>query len=200
MTHKDPIAELFLDGKCFLFPSFFRTMLSLRKAKRDFAIIFRTFGADTLNVITEYNRFCDGTHPAYNGKNNNPLAKFDGTKGNKNYILSPDRIGLIHRHVNMNEMAIVLGTTKKQHPGISQTLEDAYSKELAEDRIKLTRGFTNVYSKWLDLTQTNGSLAFVDDYDYWKKNDEKQHAAKIVIVDPNDPNVLPIFFDETINL
>lgn len=196
---KDSIADLFSDGKAFIFPSFFHTMLTLKKQKRDFRIVFRTFGSDTLNVISEYNRFCEGTHPAYNGRNNNPLALFNGTKGSRNFILEPDHIGLIHRHNHMNEMAIVMGTVKKQLPGQNQTLEEVYAEEMAEKPIEIIKGYKQIYDKILSMTDDKASLAFVDDYHYWKKYDEKQHSAKLTIIDESDHDILQIFFDESIN-
>ena len=33
--------------------------------KRDFSIIFRTFGADILEVVDEMNMFATGQHPCY---------------------------------------------------------------------------------------------------------------------------------------
>ena len=53
-------------------------MISLKKARREFAIVFRTFGTNLDKIILEFNKFCQGEHPCYNGKNNFPLARFDG--------------------------------------------------------------------------------------------------------------------------
>lgn len=33
--------------------------------KRDFTLVFRTFGTDTVEVIDEVNMFATGQHPAY---------------------------------------------------------------------------------------------------------------------------------------
>lgn len=50
------------------------------------------------------------------------------------------------------------------------------------------------------MLDDRATLAYVDDYHYWKKYDEKAHAAKLTIVDENDYDTLQIFFDESINL
>ena len=42
--------ELFGEGKYFLIPSFFRTLIYLKKAKREFSIVFRSFGNDLPHV------------------------------------------------------------------------------------------------------------------------------------------------------
>lgn len=75
--------SIFHGAKYNLIPSFFRTLIYLKKAKREFAIVFRTFGQDTGDVIFEFNKFCAGTHPCYNGRGGTPLVKFDGSKGNR---------------------------------------------------------------------------------------------------------------------
>jgi hypothetical protein len=66
-----------------LIPSFFRTLIYLKKSKREFSIVFRTFGSDLSNVVFEFNKFCEGSHPCYNGRGGTPLVKFDGSKGTK---------------------------------------------------------------------------------------------------------------------
>jgi len=76
-------AALFSEGCYHLIPSFFRTLMYLKKQKREFAVVFRTFGSDHKNFIYEFNRFCEGEHPAFNGRNNSPLVKFDGSKNCK---------------------------------------------------------------------------------------------------------------------
>ena len=47
--------------------------------------MFRSFDQD-LNLVTyEFDKFCNGEHPCYNGTNGAPLVKFDGSKQNKDY-------------------------------------------------------------------------------------------------------------------
>jgi len=68
------------DVRCFLLPSFFKLLLNLRKQKRNFALIFRTFGSDLEGIKLEFNRFCEGTHPLFDGNNGTTQVKFDGVK------------------------------------------------------------------------------------------------------------------------
>ena len=75
--------NLFGEGKYHLVPSFFRTLIYLKKAKKEFAIVFRTFGEDLTNVIFEFNKFCNGDHPCYSGRGGTPQVKFDGGKNAK---------------------------------------------------------------------------------------------------------------------
>jgi hypothetical protein len=88
----------------------------LHKLGRDFAIVFRTFGSDMENVIWEFNKFCNGQHPCYNGKNGTPLVKFDGTKGTKDLRISEKyQQGLFYRSLyeQGHPPALVLGTLKR---------------------------------------------------------------------------------------
>jgi len=45
--------------------------------------VFRTFDNNADNLIFEWNQFCSGEHPAFNGRNNMPMVKFDGSKNCK---------------------------------------------------------------------------------------------------------------------
>lgn len=53
---KNILAEIFGDGKCHLLPVFFKTLIALKKSKREFAIVFRSFGTDIKNTIFEFNK------------------------------------------------------------------------------------------------------------------------------------------------
>lgn len=91
--------DIFGEGKYHLIPSFFRTLIYLKKAKREFAITFRTFGSDLPNVIYEHNLFCNGEHPCFSGRGGTPLIKFDGSKGTKDLrIKDRNQKGLYYRY------------------------------------------------------------------------------------------------------
>lgn len=51
------------DCMVFLLPSFLKLLVYLRKNKRDFSIVFRTFGSDGEKIKIEFNNLCDGLHP-----------------------------------------------------------------------------------------------------------------------------------------
>ena len=78
------VKRLLSEGKYHILPSFFKTLVTLKKLKREFAIVFRNYnGQDLDNVVAEFNQFCKGEHPCFSGKNGTILAKFDGSKGAK---------------------------------------------------------------------------------------------------------------------
>ena len=104
-------ATLFGEGKYFLVPSFFRTLMYLKKQKKEFAVVFRSYGTELDNVVWEFNRFCSGDHPCFNGRNNTPLVKFDGNKNSKDMrIKDPHQRGTFYRAgENINESIMVTG-------------------------------------------------------------------------------------------
>ena len=87
-------------------------MLTLKKLKKEFAVVFRSFGKDHESIIREFNQFCQGEHPCFNGRNNTPTAKFDGSKGTKNFIINKDHQALFYRNQELNKTALVQGTFK----------------------------------------------------------------------------------------
>ena len=106
-------AALFGEGKYFIIPAFFRTLMYLKKQKKEFAVIFRSFGTETESVVWEYNKFCSGEHPCFNGRNNTPLVKLDGQKNSKDMrIRDPCQRGAFYRPgENINESILVTGPT-----------------------------------------------------------------------------------------
>jgi hypothetical protein len=92
------LLEMFGEGKYHLIPSFFRLLIFLKKQKREFSVIFRTYGSDLEKVVWEFNQFCEGKHPCFSGRNGTPLIKFDGSKGTKDLrIQHPAQKGLYYR-------------------------------------------------------------------------------------------------------
>lgn len=70
-----------------ILPHFFKLMISLRKQKKEFAIILHSKEARP-ELIAEFNLFCKGEHPLYNGKNGTPPVRFDGSKGCKDFVIA----------------------------------------------------------------------------------------------------------------
>lgn len=51
------------DVRCNILPSFMKFIAYLKKQKKNFSIVFRTFGDDYDKIHLEFNRFVRGTHP-----------------------------------------------------------------------------------------------------------------------------------------
>lgn len=104
------LQDILGSGKYYLIPSFFRTILYLKKTKREFAIVFHTFDQDLPRVIKEFNYFCQGNHPCFNGRNGMPSAKFDNSKGNRYMELNKTNISyLMRRNEKADGSHLVVG-------------------------------------------------------------------------------------------
>jgi hypothetical protein len=91
---KQKFRRIFKNSYFKIILSFYDTMIALKKAKREFAIVFRFFGHnedDVAEFIYEFNHFCDGSHPRYNGEFGS-RPKFDGSKGTKDYRINTDKL------------------------------------------------------------------------------------------------------------
>ena len=142
--------ELFSEGKCHILPVFFKTILNLKKAKKEFAVVFRTFGHDLANVVFEFNKFCNGEHPCYNGRNNTQIARFDGSKNSKSYIINGPQQGVIYRmKPGVENLTLVSGTLNR----VARTanFEDAYAKEIEEDSVKIFKGGAEMYVRMMEM-------------------------------------------------
>jgi hypothetical protein len=71
---KKMLRELYSEGRYHLIPSFFRTMMYLKKQKQDLK-----------NAVHEFDKFAKGEHPCFNGRNGMPIVKMDGAKGSKDF-------------------------------------------------------------------------------------------------------------------
>lgn len=76
-------------GKYQILPAFFKLLLNLKKNKREFAVVIKNSVARDQHqeIISELNLFFSGEHPLFNGKNGTPAVKWDGSKGNRNFIV-----------------------------------------------------------------------------------------------------------------
>ncbi|EGR28967.1 hypothetical protein IMG5_165630 [Ichthyophthirius multifiliis] len=195
---EEKIIDLLSDGRYFIIPSFFRTMINLKKQKREFAIIFRTFGEDINDVVKELNSFCAGEHPCFNGRNGTVLVKFDGSKNNKNYKIKNSHLGSFYRpQDNVEECTLILGTSKKLQPGITD-LEQFYQNEITKQQVKFYKGSHQIYTITQELLKESCAIAIIDDWYNWNKNGEKYNFSKTLFIDQTDYLTQHIFFDDNI--
>ena len=188
---------LFRGARFNLIPSFFKTLSFLRKAKREFAIVFRTFGGDLEDVVLEFNRFCEGKHPCFNGKGGNPLVRFDGNKGSKDYRIQAFNRGLFYRSGgDANYPAtLVMGTLDRCKSG--EDMHEYYSSRLEEGELYMTSDDPcEILVRLQETLQQTCAIAIQDDYRTWEQAGEASEAAKPMYLDPSDHHTQHIFFDD----
>lgn len=187
----------FGEGRYHLIPSFFRTLTSLKKQKREFAVCFRTFGKDLPMVTWEFNQYCNGQHPCFSGRNGTPLVKFDGSKGTKDL-----RIDSMRQHATMYRFSHELKDTKLLQ-GISTRLTDDIdelneildSEEKYED-CRLISDPIQQYQHIIETLKKKATMVFQEDFKNWSANDKHREVAKLLLIDQADYQTQHIFFDD----
>ena len=195
--------EIYENDYIFLFPSLFRTMIELKKQNRIFTIIFRTFGLDFEEVIKEFNSFCEGKHPLFNGLNEKyPKLLFNGENGSKDYRIKEQSIGIIYRFdEDINSIYLVLGCLKRIYE--IKTPNDLYlhyKGRIEKGEVNIIKGGKEIF-EFINKNSSEGkinSFCLNDHYDTWYRYDKKETCGKPMLIDPENKDVEVFFFDDNI--
>jgi len=142
----ETLIKLYEGASFYLVPSFFKVLNHLRNQKVDFDIVFRTFGTDIIDLSKEYNRFCEGRHPMFNGRNGTVFVKMDGSEGGKDYRENRSFTGYLKRASDSpEETVMVLGSLDKAPAGTSE--EEFHASGISEGKISVTRSIAAIYAK-----------------------------------------------------
>lgn len=116
---KIKIRRIFKNSYHKILISFFQMLQVLRKARREYCVIFRFFGHTLEQIeefIYEFNSFCDGNHPRYCGDYDNLKVKFDGSKGTKSFRILSDKmenVAVNYRSNKEEEETFIFETIEK---------------------------------------------------------------------------------------
>jgi len=101
----------YAEGMYHILPSFFQTLIALDEKKRDFGVVFHTSGEKIDQVVWEFNRFCEGQHPCFNGKNGSPLVLFNGNNGTRDLRIKAksQKSDELRLSDNLDEAKIIAG-------------------------------------------------------------------------------------------
>ena len=142
-TDEQKMIKLFEDQKYHLLPSFFKTLIYLKKAKREFAIVIRGEDEFIKPVIFEFNKFCIGEHPCFCGRSGTPTIKFDGSKNTRYCIINEKCKGNFYRLPN-DKNCMLFGTLepeKSEDINRPEDLEEVFYDEIdTGDRTIATDG------------------------------------------------------------
>lgn len=180
-------ATLFAGGRYHLIPSFWRLLMYMKKQKREFAVVFNTFGSELDNVVYEFNKFCSGEHPCFNGRNGASLVKFDGSKNSKDFrIREPSqRLTMYRTGDGINETVQINGKHERNRNtadyGHINMLDESEETQIIRDH--LTQFQTN-----LETFKKYGSMAVSEDYPSWAASGRSNSRAKLLLVDQADYN------------
>ena len=166
----------------------------MKKQKREFAIVFNTFGQDMDNVIYEFNKFCSGEHPCFNGRNGAPLVKMDGSKNQKDFrIKDPAQRATLYRTGDgINEVVQVCGEHQRnpsQDFGHINMINDT-------DETFVIRDHLQQFQSNLETLKKHGSMAVSEDEPSYNASGCSNTRAKLLAIDQSDYNTQHIFFDD----
>ena len=178
-------------------------MIALKKAKQDFAIVFRFFGHDEADIdefIYEFNCFCECLHPRYCGDYGYNKVKYDVEKDKKDYRINKETeefMGVSYRSTEEKNEKMFFGTlehpTEQELEEHRENIDEFYLDNENESHAKLCTGYNEIYLTLMEKLTQNCSFVMLDDYSYYRQNGNKY--GKLLLVDPYDVETLQIFFD-----
>jgi len=176
-----------------LLPSFLRLLRELKRERRSFMLMFRTFGHDLALVQKELNALCEGRHPLF--PEEDPIV-LDGSDGLPDYRMrldTPQGCGAFFRNPSEDVMALAMGTTCQP-----RTMEEFPSFYDGLDHVVLLQGHRAIVSHLVDLRGQQCTVALRDFYLGWAATGLKSHGGKPFFLSWHDDGVHSIFFDDNI--
>jgi len=174
-----------------LIPAFFELLLRLKRDKRSFTLVFRTFGEDLQSVVAELNLFCEGSHPLYPGK------RMDGSDGETDYRIKPedpDTCGTFYR--DDDTVALIMGSW--QSPEREKVPSIKFYDNIPG--VIVHKGdYQQMYAFLLKKCSKPGAMALRDYFPYWKGKEMSAEGGKLLFYDVcPDAETHFIFFDDNI--
>lgn len=183
--------------------SFFTMIITLKKLKQDFVLVFRFFGSDESSIeefIYEFNSFCDCLHPRFCGEYGYEKFKFDVEKEKKEYkidLKSQEFISVSYRGAKEEEEKFFFETMQQPNfqeiEELREAIEEYYTDSNNQGSISPSIGYRDIYLTFMEKISQNSSFCILDDYSYFMNNGKKH--GKLFLIDPYDMNTLQIFFD-----
>ena len=183
--------------------SFFTMIITLKKLKQDFVLVFRFFGSDEASIeefIYEFNNFCDGAHPRFCGEYGYETFKFDVEKEKKDYKIdshSQEFISVSYRGPKEEDEKFFFETMQQPNfqeiEELREAIEEYYTDSNNQGSIQPCVGYKEIYLTFMEKISQNSSFCILDDYSYFMNNGKKH--GKLFLIDPYDPETLQIFFD-----
>ena len=183
--------------------SFFTMIISLKKLKQDFTIVFRFFGSDESSIeelVYEFNNFCDCNHPRFCGEYGYEKFKFDVEKEKRDYKIdthTQEFMSVCYRGAKEEDEKFFFETMQQPNyqeiEDLREAIEEYYTDSNNQGSIQPCIGYKEIYLSFMEKISQNSSFCILDDYSYFMNNGKKH--GKLFLIDPYDPDTLQIFFD-----
>lgn len=134
-------------------------------------------------MTVEFNQFCRGDHPCYNGKNGTALVKFDGSKGTKEMRFKDkhQKAFYFREGADFKTNRLVTGAARRAPKG--ENSEDFYHGKVEEGMVNLFKDPIDQYVNILETLKKKSSLAIQDDKNAWLRAGQKRAGGKLLLVD-----------------
>eukprot|EP00425_Heterocapsa_triquetra_P037084 CAMPEP_0195085398 /NCGR_PEP_ID=MMETSP0448-20130528/25828_1 /TAXON_ID=66468 /ORGANISM="Heterocapsa triquestra, Strain CCMP 448" /LENGTH=614 /DNA_ID=CAMNT_0040118797 /DNA_START=5 /DNA_END=1847 /DNA_ORIENTATION=- len=184
------------DSYMLILPSFLELLATLKRNKRSFSLVFRTYGEDLECTLNDLCRFCEGNHPLF------PDVRMDGSDGEPDYRVSlsePDKFGTFHS--DKKGLSLVMGTLEQPGEGKYKSVEDSsmafYGKEFPH--LPAIVGREAVQSFVWERTAQCGTIALRDYYQAWRQSGMSSEGGKVFFFGSvTDGERHCVFFDDNI--
>ncbi|BDA47562.1 hypothetical protein COCOBI_10-4100 [Coccomyxa sp. Obi] len=186
---------LFGGGARHILPSFFNLLKHLHAQKRDFSIIFRTFGADIMEVVDEMNMFATGQHPCY------PEVRMDGSDGSATDLRMsvPQSTSAFLRITTKSDGSLLLEGASEEVLKAKELSRETIQQSVNAGQGQLHTDFASMHAAIMaKACRGNRAYAIRDYYPFWKSRNERSRAGKVLLLDPTDQDTIQIFFDDNI--
>ena len=191
---------LLSEGRYHLIPSFFKTLIYLKKMKKEFSVVFRNFNAqDLTHAVAEFNQFCKGEHPCYSGRSGTALVKFDGSKGTREMRFKEkhQRGHYFKEGDKLQQVRLVTGTPKRAPKG--ENVDEFYQGPVEEGSVANHKEGIDQYVAIIETLKKRATMSILDDKNAWVKSGNKKAGGKVLMVDQADYGTQHIFFDDVAN-
>eukprot|EP00929_Paragymnodinium_shiwhaense_P063871 TRINITY_DN31960_c0_g3_i1.p1 TRINITY_DN31960_c0_g3~~TRINITY_DN31960_c0_g3_i1.p1 ORF type:complete len:3687 (+),score=983.36 TRINITY_DN31960_c0_g3_i1:94-11154(+) len=191
-----------------MFPSIFRLVATLQRAKRVFGVVFRSFGNDHHKIMTEWNAFCEMRHPLFS-KLLHGIGPLDGTVPGV-----PDR--RIHRmHTLYRDAEGPVLILDKFTNGPSEKTWDSWVKNVSPKpttdlrggrefirnslKAQTVDGVQDISKFMKDLLLMQHTSAIKDDWAWWTWHGETTESGKLLTCIEPELDTKQLFFDDNID-
>ena len=192
----ESLKECYDNRRYNIIPAFFKTIQTLSNQNRGFSVVFRTHGRELHKVIEEFNLFCEGDHPAFNGKNNDQVI-FNGKKC-RDLRIKDQQKGMYFRFgKELSDVHLLMNTLERIQWKTTDDLLENYGGQIEEGTIShYCESIEENYEIIMETIGKYGSMAIQDDfYAYYNHKDDSSYG-KLLLIDQADFNTQHIFFDD----
>lgn len=192
----------------FIVPTLFNLVATLQRQRRQFAVLFRSFGKDHEKIQCEWNAFCELRHPVFS-RLIRDLGPLDGSVPH----LPDRRVHTLHTLYRDSQGPVLILDTFTNGP--EDRTWDSWAKAKPKPQTDTREGrqyITEVLhaktiegldgmQNWLSShLRAQATSAIKDDWAWWQFHNEQAQAGKLLPLIRGSHPPRQVFFDDNIDL